>query len=334
VKLKIWSLYLAALLAFVLMIGCTSSQESSPAASNQPASPTTVAQTTLSSTSTASKAASYPQTITDDLKRQVNVEREPQRIVSLSPSNTELVYALGVQDKLVGVDDYSDYPVEAKAKEKVGGYSKPNLEKIIALRPDLILATDIHAKTVVPELEKQNLTVIIFKPATVEATLDNLALLGKVTGRSAPAEELNKTLRTRIDAVVSKAKARTTKTRVFMEVSPELITVGPGTFINDMIEKAGGQNIASDAQGTWPKLGPESIVVKDPEVIFLCDHGSDLGGVTIDSVKQRPGWNTVSAIKNSRIIAVPDVNIVNRPSYRAVEGLEFLAKAIQGDASP
>ncbi len=152
--------------------------------------------------------SAYPLTVRDDVQRQVTVEKKAQRIVSLAPSNTELVYALGLQDALVGVDDYSNFPAEAAEKEKIGGYSKPNMEKIVALSPDLVLATYIHVKTVVPELEKRGLVVVVLQPATLEGVLDDLTLLGKIGGVSQQAEKLVGELKTRIEAVTTKTKGR------------------------------------------------------------------------------------------------------------------------------
>lgn len=270
----------------------------------------------------------FPMTITDDAKREITIEKEPQRIVSLASSNTELVYALGLQDKLVGVDQYSDYPAEAKAKEQIGGMTNPSMEKIVALAPDLLLATNIHVKTVLPELEKRGLKVIVFQPATIDAVLANLQLLAKVSGRPGVGDKVVRDLRGRIDAVTNTTANVGSRPRVFFELSPDLITAGPGTFIDDLIAKAGGENIGRDAQTPWPKLNPESIVLRDPELIILSDHGSNAGGVTVQMVKERPGWSVISGVKSGRIIPLDDRDIVNRPGPRAVDGLEFLARTI------
>jgi len=275
-------------------------------------------------------AGDYPLTVTDDAGRSVTVPKEPQRIVSLSASNTELVYALGLEGKLVGVDDYSDYPLEAKAKEKIGSFSKPNLEKIVSLAPDLVLATNIHVKTVLPELENRGLRVIVFQPAKMNAVPANLRLLGKVGGAADKGEGAAARMEQRIAQVVAKTKGAP-RTRVFFELSPDLISVGGDTFLDDMIAKAGGENIARDVQGAWPKLSPEAVVLKDPEVIILSDHGSESGAVTAEIVRGRPGWAAVAAVKTGRIVLLPDQNLTNRPGPRAVEGLEFIARTLHPD---
>jgi len=270
----------------------------------------------------------FPMTVTDDAQRPVTLQKEPARIISLASSNTELVYALGLQDKLVAVDDYSDYPPEAKNKQKIGSFSQPNIEKIVSLAPDLVLATNIHVKTVVPELEKRGLTVVVFQPPKLDQVQANLTLLAKMGGNVDAGAKVAAEFQRRVEAITSKTRSLATRPRVFFELSPDLITAGPDTFVDDLITKAGGESIAHDAQGSWPKLSPESVVLKDPEIIILSDHGSEQGGVSVDIVKARPGWDVISAVKSGRIVPLQDVNIVNRPGPRAVDGLDFLARTI------
>ena len=307
---------LVALVALLLTAGCaTNGAASAP----QP---------------TPSAQGAFPLTITDDAGRSVTLDKAPQRIVSLASSNTEILYAIGAQDKLVGVDDYSDYPAAAKTQEKVGGFSNPNLEKIVSLTPDLLLLTNLHVKTVLPELEKRGLKAIVIQPETLDKVPGNVRLLGILSGKQDAAEKVATDITKRIDAVVSKAKTATGKPRVFFELDPALITMGPGTFLDDMIAKAGGVNIAADANTAWPTLSPEVIISKDPQVIILSDHGSDAGGVTPDIVKSRPGWTAISAVKANRIELLPDRDLTDRPGPRAVEGLEYLAQTIHPELFP
>ncbi len=290
--------------------------------------------TSAPATPQASIQSIFPLTVTDDVQRTVTIEAEPKRIVSLSPSNTELVYALGLQDKLVGVDDYSDYPPEAKQKEKVGGFSKPNIEKVVGLTPDLVLATNIHVKTVVPELEKQGLRVLVIQPPTLANVPGNLELLGKIANQPQAGDRLAAQLRSRIEAVASKTRGVSARPRVFFEIGPDLTTMGPDTFLDDMVTKAGGQNIARDAQGAWPKISSEAVVLKDPEIIILADHGSSRGGVTAEIVRARPGWAVISAVESGRIVLLPDQDVTNRPGPRAVDGLEFIASTLHPELFP
>ncbi len=259
----------------------------------------------------------------DDAGRQVVLKASPKRIVSLAPSNTEIIYAIGDGDLLVGDTDYCDYPPEAKDKTKVGGFSKIDLERVVGLEPDLVLATDIHVKAIVPELEKRGITVVVIAPQSVDKILDKIALLGRLTGATPAAEKLVALLQARLDKVAVKTAQARSKPRVFYEVSKDLYTAGPGSFIDDLITRAGGINIASDAHGTYPQLTLESLVQKDPEVILLGDH--PVGG-TPDQVRARPGWSNISAVKSGRIVPIVDANLVNRAGPRAVDGLEEIAR--------
>lgn len=289
------------------------------------------AQTPAGGAAAPARTGVFPLTITDDADRSVTIESAPQRIVSISSSSTELVYAVGLQDKLVGVDDFSNYPPEAESKEKVGGFSKPNLEKIVSLSPDLILAANLHVKSVVPELEKRGLKVVVLQAETLDLVPDNLELIGEIGGSPELADKAAADYRARVEAVVTKVKGVSERPRVFFELDPALYTAGPDTFLDDMITKAGGENIAGDAPTAWPQLSQEAVVAKDPQIIVLADDLPDAGGVTPEVVKARPGWDVIDAVKNNRIVTVPNRDITSRPAPRAVEGLEFLAKTIHPD---
>lgn len=158
--------------------------------------------------------------------------------------------------------------------------------------------------------------------------LDNLLTLGRIGGKPETADRVVENLRRRIEAVTARTRDLRTRPRVFFELSPDLITAGPGTFIGDMIGKAGGESIARDAEGSWPKLSSETVVLRDPEIVLLADHGSSSAGVTVEMVRGRPGWRVVSAVRTGRIVPLPDLDVVNRPGPRAVDGLEFLARVI------
>ena len=264
-------------------------------------------------------------TVTDDAGRQVTLKNLPTRIVSLAPSNTEILYALGLGDRVVGVTEYCDYPPEAKQKPKIGGFANIDLEKVIGLNPDLVLATNIHAEAVVSELQKRGVTVVVIEPKNVDDVLTKIAFVGKLTGKSDNATRLTAQLKNRIDAVTTTVATVKTKSRVFYEIDKTLFTPGPGSFIDDMITKAGGLNIAADAKDAYTQLSPEAIIAKDPQVILLGDMNF---GESPESVKARPGWSNISAVKNGRVIPIADENIVSRPGPRIVEGLELIARAL------
>lgn len=265
------------------------------------------------------------QTVTDDVGRTVTLKTAPQRIVSLAPSNTEVLYALGLGARVVGVTEFCNYPPEAKEKPKIGGFTKIDLERVVGLNPDLVLATNIHNRTVVPELEKRGITVVVVEPKNVNDVLTKITFVGKLTGASDNAAKLTAQMQARIDAVISKVATAKNKPRVFYEIDKSLYTPGPGSFIDDMIVKAGGINIAADAKGSYVQLSPEAIIAKDPEVILLGDMAF---GESPESVRARPGWANISAVKNGRIVPIPNEDVVSRPGPRVVEGLELIARAL------
>jgi iron complex transport system substrate-binding protein len=271
------------------------------------------------------RATTFPLTIKDDAGRSVTFAHAPMRIISLAPSNTEILYALSLGDRVVGVDDNSDFPAEAKAKPKVGGFAGTNLEQVVALQPDLILASGITAPDLLTTLVGRNLTVVVLNPPDLPGVLADLSLIGQIADVNAQAAQVRSGLEARIAAVTARLKTATTKPRVFFELDPtQFYTVGPHSFVDDLITRAGGTNIAADASTAYPTLSPEQIIAKDPEVIILSDENQ---GVTTESVKARAGWAGVSAVKTGRIAALnPD--LTNRPGPRVVDALEQLALAI------
>jgi iron complex transport system substrate-binding protein len=272
----------------------------------------------------AAPASAYPMTVSDDAGRQVTIGKLPVRIVSIAPSNTEILYALDLGEKVVAVDQFSNFPAEAKPKATLGSYVKPNLEALVAASPDLVVATSIHAKTVIPELEARNITVVAVDPKSVDDVYDRILLVGKITGQTTQAERVVGEMRERIASTTAKLKDAP-KRRVFAELSPQLHSAGPGTFVHDLIERAGGQNVAADAGQQWPQISAESLVQKDPEVVLLMD---EVAGESPATAKTRPAWEKMSAVKGDRIVVV-DPDLANRPGPRLADGLEAIAKAVQ-----
>ncbi len=277
---------------------------------------------------TTAPVAAFPLTITDDAGRTITIKAEPKRVVSLAPSNTETIYALGKGANVVGVTQYCNYPPEAKEKPQVGGFSKIDLEKVVGLSPDLVLATNLHAKSIVPELEKRGLVVVVVEPKNVTEVVSKMATFGKLLGASAEATKLSAQMQSRIDAVASKVATAKAKPRVFYEIDASLYTPGPGSFIDDMLAKAGGANIASDAKGSYVQLSAEVILAKDPEVILL---GDMLFGETPEKLKARAGWSNLNAVKNNRVVPITNEDVVARPGPRIVEGLDLIARALYPD---
>ncbi len=278
---------------------------------------------------TAAPAPAFPVTVTDDDGQTITIDQEPQRLISLAPSNTEIVYALGIGDRLVAVSDYSDYPPEAATKPKVG-YIRVDIERVIDYNPDLILATGAQRQQVTPQLRQRGLKVITLDPKNIEHVFDNIVLVGRATGQTAAAEKLVAELKARVQQTESRVRQARTRPRVFFELDKKLFTVGPGSFIHDLIVRAGGENIAGDADRPYPQLSLEVLLQRDPEVIIITDIGQ-YGGETPESVRARPGWDSISAVKNNRIVPInPD--LVNRPGPRIVDGFEAIARAIHPEA--
>lgn len=272
----------------------------------------------------------YPMTVTDMAGREVTVPAEPQRIVSLAPSITEILYALGLGDRVGGVTEYCNYPPEATEKPKVGGFSDVNMEKLLEVQPDLVIAASIHIAQVVPELEKLGLPVLVVDAHDFPGVLESIRLVGKVTGAEEAAEALTAQMQERADKIAQAVQGRP-RPRVYWELDSTFWTAGPGSFIQDLIERAGGENIAANAEAAWVQLSAEAIIAADPEVIFLADHP---WGESAETVKARPGWEKISAVVNGRIVELTQEqgDIVSRPGPRVVDALELIARALHPDA--
>lgn len=270
-----------------------------------------------------------PVSVVDDAGRTVEIARTPQRFVSLAPSNTEILFALGLDDKVVGVTDFCDYPEEAKAIEKVGGI-EPNLEKIVALNPDLVLAIGGSPAQVekATEMEKLGLTVLVLEPGDIEGIMANIELVGKAAGAEKEASELVTEMRKRFDDITARVKGAESRPKVFFELDAtdpsKPYTPGPGSFIDALITLAGGSNVGAGAKMQWAQLSTEEIIAQDAEVIVLGDANY---GVTAEMVKERPGWSVITAVKNAAIYPIDDV-LVSRPGPRIIDGLEALTRII------
>ncbi len=274
-------------------------------------------------------ATTFPLTITDAAGRQVTFEQPPQRIISIAPSNTEILFALGLGDRVVGIDAFSNFPPEAMDTPRVGDYLEPDLERVAAAAPDLILGTAFHIDTVLTELEILGLPTVVLEPANLDEVFASILQVGAITGEPVRAEALVCALQSRVAAVAA-AVADPPRTSVFVELDPGLYTVGPGTFIDDIIDRAGGANIAADAGEMWPQLSAEAVVSANPDVILLADEA---GGVTPEQVAARSGWQGIAAVEQGRVIVI-DPDLVARPGPRVVDGLEAVAAALHPDRFP
>ncbi|MCL5257606.1 MAG: cobalamin-binding protein [Chloroflexi bacterium] len=296
----------------------------------------TVAATTETPTAAATEAASgtaaFPMTITDDAGRSVTFKTAPKAVVSLAPSNTEIVYALGQDSKLVGVSELDDYPPQVANKKKIGGGFQPNLEEIMALNPDLVLTIGEYPD-LTTQLESKGLTVLVLGPKDLDGIYNDIEMVGKVLGAEDAATKLTADMRTRADAVEAKVKDAP-KPKVFFEVDAtdptKPFTAGPGSFIDILIQAAGGENIAGKAATQWPQLSSEEIVAANPDIIVLGDASVPTNPQSPDTVAARAGWADIKAVKDKAVYGI-DTNIVSRPGPRIVDGLEAVAKLLHPD---
>lgn len=298
------------------------------APTNPPATASTVAPT---STSVPATAAPAPMTITDVAGRKVTIGTTPQRIVSLAASNTEILFAIGAGSNVIAVDDFSDFPAQAKTLPKIGGTSdKYNFEQIVALKPDVIFAAGITAPDVLKKLDDLKLTFVVLgvERTTFESILTDIGLAGQITGHAGEAKQVTDSMQQRVDAVKAKVAAATTKPKVYWELDAtdptKPYTVGPGTFVNDIITLAGGVNVFANASSSYPQVSAEQVIAANPQLIILPDSSY---GISVDSVLARPGWQSIDAVKTKHVYPIDD-SPVSRPGPRVVDGIEAAAKLI------
>ncbi len=308
-----------------------------PAATAAPATAAPVATTATAAPAQVQQQTMGSTTYTDGLGRQVTLAKPAQRIVSLAPSNTEILFAIGAGAQVVGRDSFSDYPVEAKSVPDIGGsLGTLNPEVILAKQPDLVLAAPITAPEQVAQLAKAGLTVYVLpNPKSFDDLFTNIETVGSLTGHSSEAASLITGLKTRVDAVTSKVANVTTRPIVYYELDatdPSApYTSGPGTFVDLIIRDAGGENFGANLKGDYVQISIEELLTRQPDFILLGD--SLYGGVTPDMVKARAGWDALNAVKAGKVFTFDD-NLVSRPGPRLVDGLETIAKLLHPDLFP
>ena len=262
--------------------------------------------------------------VVDDLGRMVAINGTPQRIISLAPSNTEILFALGLGDQVVGVTMYCDYPPEALDKEKVGDYYGPDIEKIIALQPDLILGTDFHRFDLIPALEQQGFAVFAVAPQTLDDVLASIQKIGEITGKEAEASQLVYGMRNKIQAMEGQTKELEQKpTVLYMTWHDPMWTVGRNTWIDDLIKIAGGVNIFSDNFEGGAMVHIEWVILQNPEVIVTSEWSYDwaLNATELAST---------DASQTGRIYTFDD-DLAQRPGPRLVQGLDWFAYLFHPD---
>jgi iron complex transport system substrate-binding protein len=250
----------------------------------------------------------------DDRGREVALPGQVARVISLAPSFTEIIYALGAEEKLVGVTTYCDYPAEAKLKPRVGDFLNPSLERIVSLKPDCVLTTAPTQERVTEKLEKLGVKTLELNPESLAGLERCVALIGSLLDRVASADSLVEDLKGSVDELRELTSEVKPKRRVFLEIDTNpIVAPGPRSFVGELIVLAGGENIV-ESSFEYPVINPEYIIEKDPEVIVVANPG-----VSVDEVRSRIGWGELSAVKHGRVYSI-DPDLISRPGPRALKG--------------
>lgn len=305
------ALLLIAVLAFglVALSACGSGDDEATVSSSPPA------------------AAAGPITVTDDSGVEVTLDQPAEAIVSLAPANTEIAFAVGAGDRMVAGTSYDDYPEEAKALPKIGDFSSPNVEKIASYAPDLVLAAGGIQDKLRTRLEDLGMTVYVVDPTTYDDVIATIENIGKLAGTEDGAATVTDAM-TAAQMEVQAAVADLPKATTFLEIYSEpLMTAGTGTFIDDMITIAGGENLGATAGAGFPNFSTEVLVKTDPAV-YIADSGSmsEPGDIT-----KRAGFSELTAVKEGKVYVIED-SIIARPGPRLAEGLKALAGYIHPEA--
>jgi iron complex transport system substrate-binding protein len=269
-----------------------------------------------------SSGAVFARMVTDQTGRQVNVPDHPRRLVSIAPSVTETLYEMGLGKYVVGDTDYCDVPPQAKTIPHIGGVINPSLERIVALRPDLVLGTDeANRRETADQLQRLGIPLYGVTAHTLDGTLESLQDLGRVLDWEQPTEKLVASLRARV-AVVDRQVQRKPRPKVLFVVQYRpLITAGRSTFISNVIQRAGGVSISDDMKTEWPRMGLEDVLSRAPDVILFPRTEDFAPG--LDEFQNLPGWRDLAAVKNHRVYFVSQN--IERPSPSLVDALEEVA---------
>jgi iron complex transport system substrate-binding protein len=272
-------------------------------------------------------ADGFPRTVTDSGGQSLTLPARPVRIVSTAPTNTETLFAVGAGPQVVGVTTYCNFPAEAAAREKVGGFSPKSIstERIVGLKPDLVVTTGRLQQSVADELRRLGLPVLSYDAQTLDDVLQNVRLIGRAVGREAEADALAADLDRRRARVRERVAARPAEARptVLLLLSDDpLMTAGPKTFPGQLLEEAGGRNVFADVEQQFPRVSEEEIVRRDPGVILLWEWGDF--AARRERLTKRPGWERLDAVRAGRVVGVND-DLLSRAGPRLFDGLERVA---------
>jgi iron complex transport system substrate-binding protein len=264
--------------------------------------------------------------LTDEVGRKVRIPHSPNRVISLAPSITEILFAMGLDQKIAGVTSFCDYPNAALSKPKIGGFINPSIEKIISLRPDLIIGIrDGNRKETIIRLTDLGFSVYVVNPMSFDGVIKTMKNIGEITGRQVESMGIVMDMMNKKNHIVSLTRSLP-KPKVFFQVGDDpIITVGRGTLADDLVHFAGGRSISEDETRSYPLYSIETILLKAPEIIVISSmrgqkHSHDL-------MKKWQNWKNIPAVKMNSIYIV-DSNLVDRPTPRIVEGLDVICRMI------
>jgi iron complex transport system substrate-binding protein len=264
--------------------------------------------------------------LTDEVGRNVRVPNSPKRIMPLAPSITEILFALGLQEEIVGVTNFCDYPEAALKKPKIGGFLNPSIEKIVSLKPDLIIAIrDGNREETVHRLNDLGFSVYWVNPKSFDGVMETIKNIGEIVGREDEIRRIIRDMRTKKENIIRLTRSLP-KPKVFFQIGyAPIITVGRGTLTNDLIRLAGGRSISENESVNYPLYSMETIILKAPQIIIMSSMESKRDYLNL--IKRWQDWKSIPAVKRNAIYVV-DSNLVDRPTPRIVEGLETMVRII------
>jgi iron complex transport system substrate-binding protein len=255
------------------------------------------------------------------------------RIVSLAPSVTEILFALGLAENIVGTTDSCDYPPEAKSIRHVSGFGTPNVETLLSVSPDMVIACGLEKPDILAVLRQSGVRVVDVQPkgpiSGFPELFDAIRAIGEATGRAAEARAIVARMDLELQAVAARIAAieEDQRPRVFVEIDKSpLMTAGAGSFIDDLIARAGGRNVAHGIQTAYPRIDPERVIAWNPEVVLVAHGGPP--GEAAKRLARQIGWSNIAAVRQRRIIDEIDPDLLFRPGPRLVEGVTQLAERL------
>lgn len=322
--LKSWSALMVMLMLSLSLAAC-GGQEAAPKEETPAPAETEQKDEGTDKAGTADQTV-YPLTVKDATGLEMTFEKAPEKVVSLSPSETEKLFALGLDEEIVGVSEVDDYPEAAKSKPKMGGYEM-DVEAIVASGADVVFTAAMNEQNI-QKLRDLGVKLFVNDPKTISEIMENIELMGTIVNHQAEAKSITDQMQQDIDTVTEAVQSVSDEERkqVYVEFSPGW-TVGGGTYLNEMLTISHADNIAADTEG-WFEINEENIIASNPDVILYSSNVLDESSRSLDQmIKERSGWDQIEAIKNDKLVQVDD-NLISRPGPRVTKGLIEVAKAI------